>query len=187
MLTGITLGACTTSANQPSSTLSQQQKAEQLIDAFYSFEGPKLQALMSSAQSSQPNVLFYQGWAQGGHYKIVKRDPCVVSAVDEVRCNIQVQDDLMLALKVDFNVTDTFIIRFSEERIVNVDTDSNDLPVFWQAREWVKQHRSELIAIPCKGIWNGGPTPKQCVQAMVEGYRQFAASPEYPDEIVIPQ
>jgi len=155
------------------------QVSEKLIDAFYSFHKATLEAALLTAQSSIPSVVFYQGWAEGGHYKIIKRLPCVAKKLNVVSCSITVQDDLMLALGIDFNVTDTFEISFSEAKIVLVKTSSNDLDVFWTAREWANKNHAELIDKPCQGIWNGGPTPGDCVRAMVAGYALFAASDDF--------
>lgn len=154
--------------------------SESLIDAFYSFDKDRLETALQHAQGSIPNVVFYQGWAEGGNYKVVKRLPCLEKNKHLVSCSITVQDDLMLALEIDFNVTDTFEITYQDTKAISVETSSNDLEVFWQAREWVKENHPDLIAKPCQGIWNGGPTPGDCVRAMVKGYKLFRASNDFP-------
>jgi hypothetical protein len=154
--------------------------SEKLIDAFYSYDKKRLESTLTMASDSIPSIVFYQGWAEGGNYKIVKRSTCIEVENDKVSCSIKVQDDLMLALGIDFNVTDTFTMTFSDGNIVKVDTSSNDLDVFWMAREWVQENHPELINLPCKGIWDGGPTPGDCVRAMVEGYKRFADSEDFP-------
>ena len=51
--------------------------AEKFVDAFYSFDRAPLQAILSSAtEASRGKILFYQGWAEGGHYRVIKRSPC---------------------------------------------------------------------------------------------------------------
>ena len=87
----------------------------------------------------------------------------------------------MLALGIDFNVTDTFEISYSDGEIDAVETSSNDLQVFGDAREWVNERHSELIRTPCERMFDGGPTPGECVRAMVEGYARFAASDDFPE------
>jgi hypothetical protein len=87
----------------------------------------------------------------------------------------------MLALDIDFNVTDTFELSFADGEIDSVETSSNDLQVFWDAREWVNEKHPELIRIPCRGIFDGGPTPGACVRSMVQGYARFAASDDFPE------
>jgi hypothetical protein len=67
-------------------------------------------------------------------------------------------------------------------KMVAVETSSNDPALFWQARDWVKEKLPELIEKPCQGIWDGGPTPGDCVRAMVEGYGRFAASDDFPQK-----
>jgi hypothetical protein len=169
-----------TNAEDEPKNNSDLQMSESLIDAFYSFDKDRLLVALKFAQDSIPNVVFYQGWAKGGNYKIIKRQRCLVKEIDAITCSITVQDDLMLALGIDFNVTDTFELKFSNAKIISVETSSNDLEVFWLAREWVKKVYPELIKAPCKGIWNGGPTPGDCVRAMVKGYARFAASEDFP-------
>ena len=156
--------------------------AEALIDAFYSFDSTKLQAALAFAKSSIPFIGFYQSWAQGGNYKIITRMPCENKEPSLVNCSITVRDDLMLALGIDFNVTDTFHVTFSDGKIVSVKTTSNDLPVFNDAMEWVNKEQPKLVQEPCRGFFEGGPTPGACVRAMVEGYRRFVASDKFPEK-----
>ncbi len=150
--------------------------AEAFIDAFYSFNQVALEVTLSSAEESIPSIVFYQGWAEGGNYEIVDRMPCEVRSVELISCSITVKDDLIGALGVDFNVTDTFHLTFSDGSIVSVETSSNDPQVFYDAENWVRENRAELIREPCRGYRDGGPTPGKCVQAMVQGYAEFTTS-----------
>jgi hypothetical protein len=81
----------------------------------------------------------------------------------------------MAALKIDFNVTDTFFISIRKGQIRSVQTSSNDPDQYYEAKEWVKKNRSDLIEKPCKGIWEGGPTPCECIQGMLKGFAEFVA------------
>ena len=155
--------------------------AENFIDAFYSFNKERLESLLSSAKESAPSIIYYQGWAAGGHYTIVMRMPCLQDSASSVSCSITVKDDLMGALGIAFDVTDTFHLVFSDGRISSVRTSSNDLKVFDDAEKWVWRERPELVRVPCEGYFDGGPTPELCVQAMVRGYAEFAASKDFPD------
>jgi hypothetical protein len=154
--------------------------AENLIDAFYSFDRNRLTQALESAKESQPKILYYQGWAEGGNYRVVKRMPCIQDGAASAHCSITVEDDLMGALGIPFNVTDTFHVSFAEGRIVAVRTSSNDLPVFAQAFKWVHRERPESVRVPCEGFFNGGPTPGECVRAMVRGFADFASSKDFP-------
>ena len=118
--------------------------------------------------------MFYQGWARGGNYKIVRRTPGKSDGASDVVCAITVKDDLIAALGINFNVTDTFRISFSDDAVSNVRTTSNDPPEFDEALKWVQRERQELIRKPCDGFFNGGPTPGDCVRAMVRGFAEFA-------------
>jgi hypothetical protein len=155
--------------------------SETFIDTFYAFESAELAAMLTHATDSIPSISFYQGWAEGGNYQVVERMPCEATGPARVSCSITVQDDLMLALDIDFNVIDTFELSFADGEIDSVDTSSNDLQVFWDAREWVNEKHPELIRIPCQGIFDGGPTPGACVRSMVDGYARFAASNDFPE------
>ena len=146
----------------------------------YSFDPVRLRRALYFAKESIPELAFYQGWAEGGHYTIVSRTPCEARSPSEVSCSITVKDDLMKALRVNFNVTDTFHLSFAEGMIVSVRTTSNDPAIWEDAKAWVRQNRSELVRKPCEGYFNGGPTPGDCVRAMVQGLKEFAASPDFP-------
>jgi hypothetical protein len=155
--------------------------AEAFIDAFYSFDRVRFESFLSTAAESAPSVVYYQGWAEGGNYEIVNRRPCEVEAANVISCAITVADDPMLALGIDFKVTDTFKISFQDRLIHSVETSSNDLPVYYDAEAWVREEFSELVEEPCLGFFDGGPTPGDCARAMTEGYRRFAASDDFPD------
>ena len=155
------------------------QSAEALIDAFYSFDSDQLKPLLVTAQSSVPALMFYQGWAEGGNYKVISRAPCHAQSVDRVSCAITVEDDPVLALEIDFNVTDTFVITFRNQTIVAVETSSNDKPVYHQAFKWVAEQMPEVMSGPCQGFFDGGPTPADCARSITAGFRKFAARPAY--------
>lgn len=150
--------------------------ANEFIDAFYSFNRDTLQILLAHAQESQPLILYYQKWAECGNYQIIKRHDFVVKNDSVVLCPVTVKDDLIAALGINFNVTDTFHLTILKDQIRLVETSSNDPEMYYQAKEWVKQNRPELIEEPCRGIWEGGPTPCECVKAMVKGFEEFKAS-----------
>jgi hypothetical protein len=155
--------------------------AEKFVDAFYSFNRQELESTLSFAEESIPKIAYYQGWAAGGNYTIVNRMPCSQDGEASVSCSITVKEDLMGALGIDFDVTDTFHLSFSEGKIVSVRNSSNDLQVFHDAVKWVWRERPELVRESCKGYFDGGPTPGKCAQAMVRGLAEFAASDEFPD------
>lgn len=155
--------------------------AESIIDAFYSFESEKLRPFLADAGDSAREILYYQGWAEGGNYKIVRRAPCVAEADDRISCSITVEDDPVLALRTEFRVTDTFTISFDGMDISNVETSSNDQPIYYQAYDWVVENMPEIMDGPCRGFFADGTTPGDCARAMTEGYRRFAASDDFPN------
>jgi hypothetical protein len=90
--------------------------AEKIIDEFYSFDSEKLESALDSAKSSIPRIVYYQGWAKGGNYKIVNRMPCEAKNEKLISCSITVKDDLIGAPGIDFNVTDTFEFQCTMEK-----------------------------------------------------------------------
>jgi len=150
--------------------------AAEFIDAFYSFNGDTLKSILTHAKESQPSILYYQKWAECGNYKVIKQHDCIIKNDSLVICPITVKDDLIGALEIDFNVTDTFHITIIKGQIRSIQTSSNDPDLYYEAKEWVKQNRPELIKKPCEGIWEGGPTACECVKAMVEGFGEFKAN-----------
>lgn len=149
--------------------------AEAVIDAFYSFDKSRLTSAMASAGESIPAIVFYQGWAEGGNYRVVNRMACKEETPGEVSCSVTVKDDLIGALGIGFNVTDTFHMSFTGGKLAKVTTSSDDPQAFHDAMAWVKKERADLIREPCQGFFAGGPTPGECVKAMVRGFAEFAA------------
>ena len=172
------LGSCK-NASRPGASLIQTNNvvvANQFIDVFYSFNRDSLVSILSNAVESQPEILYYQKWAECGNYKVINRHDCLEKNDSMVLCPITVKDDLIGALKIDFNVTDTFHLTIIEGQIRFVQTSSNDPDMYHKAKEWIKKNHPELIEEPCKGIWEGGPTPCECVKAMVKGFTEFISN-----------
>ncbi len=154
--------------------------AEALVDAFYSYDQTSLESFLMFAGASAPSIVYYQGWAAGGNYRIIDRKPCEMKEANVISCSIIVEDDPMLALGIDFHVTDTFTITFTNNNITSVETSSNDLPLYFEAADWVKKELPDLVREPCQGFFDGGTTPGECARAMSEGYARFAASDNFP-------
>ena len=176
ILAAIALAGCSSfgSATRPDNR-ANVLLAEGFIDAFYSFDSSRLKRTLTFAEKSKPQIVYYQGWAEGGNYKIVNRMPCNAKSAQEVTCAITVKDDLVIALGIPFDVTDTFHISLRKGKIRTVTNSSNDPKIYHDAQKWVKRERPELIRVPCEGFFNGGPTPGKCAQAMARGYAEFAA------------
>ena len=170
LVAGLVLGACG-GGSDPLET------AEEFVDAFYSYDPAALEDALESAESSQPSILFYQGWAEGANYRVVDRMACTPNLEDRVECAITVEDDLIKALNIDFNVTDKFFLSFTDGEIVSVRTSSNDPEAIGQAFEWVFENEPALFEPggSCDGFFDGGPTPGECAVAVVAGFQQFAA------------
>ena len=178
----LTQTACINSVKAATQTDIEQLilPAEIIIDAFYSFDSTELEAALSTAKSSIPSIVYYQGWAKGGNYEIVNRMPCEAKSEKLVSCSITVKDDLIGALGIDFNVTDAFELSVFNGKIIYVKTRSDDPQLYRDAKSWVKRKRPELIREPCRGYFAGGPTPGKCAQAMAQGFAEFADSDDFP-------
>ncbi len=166
--------------DEASIEVQQIEVAERMIDAFYSFDSNQLRPFLAAAEESQTRLLYYQGWADGGNYKIVNRAPCALDTANTVKCPITVEDDPVLALKIDFKVTDTFTISFDGATIKEVETSSNDKPIYYEASTWVRENFPDVMEGPCEGFFADGQTPADCARAMTEGYRKFAESDDFP-------
>lgn len=175
LIGAVALGGCGLLRSSRSETPARLAAAEAFVDAFYSFDRVRLNAALTAAPEAVPRISYYQGWAEGGNYQVVRRMPCQVEDADFVTCSITVRDDLIQALGTGFDVTDTFHLGFEGGRIVSVRVSSNDPPEFDRAMEWVQNERSALVEEPCRDSFEGGPTPQACVRAMVQGFREFAA------------
>lgn len=147
--------------------------ANKFIDAFYSFDADTLRSILSDAPASHREILYYQKWAECAHYKILNRGDFVEKNDSTILCPITVKDDLMAALQLDLNVTDTFHVSIRDGRIRSITTSSNDPALYYEAKEWVKTNKPEYVEVQCINIWQGGPTPCECVQGMVKGFGEF--------------
>lgn len=176
----IALLACLVGASVPATARSADRDrvlmaAERMIDAFYSFDPAQLRAALADAPASQPQILFYQGWAQGGNYAVLERKPCSFASPVEVTCRITVRDDLIVALGTGYWVTDTFHLTVADGQIVKVRTSSDDPPDFEAALSWLQHEQPAIMAGPCQGFFAGGPTPQDCVRAVVAGFKAYRA------------
>lgn len=171
---GLTALLCACSAENAASVRQNVQTAEALIDAFYSFDPNQLAPLLVAAPDSADGLMFYQGWAEGGNYKILERKACVAKAEQTVVCAITVDDDPMLALGIDYKVTDTFTLSFEDGVLTAVKNSSDDQPIYYEAYEWVVANKPEVMSGPCQGFFKDGPTPGDCARAMTAGYREFS-------------
>ena len=158
--------------------------AESLLDAFYEFDADTVAAYLSEASDSGSGILSYQAWAEGGNYKVMNRPGCKGETATLIVCPVTVQDDPVVALEVDFHVTDTFHFTFEDGIIVDVDTSSNDQPIYYEARRWISANLPEVAEGPCKRTDGMRDTPGDCARAMTDGYKQFMvakkAEPEMP-------
>ena len=98
----------------------------------------RLEQALASAGDSKESLLYHQGRTEGGNYEIVERKHYAVKSLNIVSCPITVKDNPMRALAVDFFVTDTFEITFEDRRVSSVETSSNDVPIYYQARDRVR-------------------------------------------------
>ena len=114
-----------------------------------------------------------RGWAQAGHYAVLARTPCRLDNADEVSCGVTVKDDLGPALGTKYHVTDTFHFAFRDGRVIKVWNSSNDPPDFQQAMKWLRRDRPSIFTGPCRGMFEGGPTPQACVRSIVNGFSEF--------------
>ncbi len=147
--------------------------ANEFIQAFYSFNPDDLhKAIPEADEESKSSILYYQGWAEGGNYRVLTRHSLLVENDSIVKCPVTVKDDLIGALQLEMHVTDTFHLMIREGAIRSIETSSNDPPLFYEARKWVRENRPELTEIPCAQDENGG-TPGDCCRAVVQGFREF--------------
>ena len=168
-----TLGGCKKASTPNETQTNSIALGNQFIDAFYSFNRDSLQSLLSSAKESQAEILYYQKWAECAHYHILNRTSLFQKNDSVIILPVTVKDDLMSALAIDFNVTDTFHITLRDGKIHSVKTSSNDVAEYYQAKEWVKKNRAEFVEKACEGIWAGGPTPCECVLGMIKGFTDY--------------
>src|SRR3954453_17026531 len=79
----LTAGGGSSNAN-PQTPDARLATAEAFIDAFYSFDQTRLHPAMAEAPASMGDTLYYQQWAEAGHYVVLKRKPCRLENADQV-------------------------------------------------------------------------------------------------------
>lgn len=169
----LVLISCQHTTHEAVTTKPNDAIADEFVEAFYSFNRDSLKSILTFAEQSQPEILYYQKWAECGNYRIVNRGDLIAKNDSLILVPVTVKDNLMAALQINFNVTDTFHLAIQNGEIHSVKTSSNDLDAYYEAKEWVKQNRPDLIEKPCEGIWAGGPTPCECILGMIKGFTEF--------------
>ena len=145
--------------------------SNKFVDAFYSFNQDTLKNILSDARESQLEILNYQKWAECGHYQVITRHEFIIKSDSLIKCPVTVKDDLMAGLNINFNVTDTFHLTIIKGKIRSVETSSNDLDVYYEAKEWVRKNRPALVEKPCEGS-----TPCECILGMIKGFKEFVST-----------
>ena len=164
-LIGIT-SACTPPQN------SDVKTAEVFIDAFYSWDSISLEALLTPGAHAD-QMLYYQGWAQGGNYDVIDRKPCAYAG-EEISCAITVTDDF--GSQLGYTATDTFYFKIENGRIHAARFESNDPPLFEEIIQWMMATKPEVLAGPCQGLFADGETPGDCARAVTAGIKEYLAT-----------
>ena len=172
----VTIDTTTTSADT-TTTLSEEKAARvalgnAFVDALYSFDPEALEALFVEGAATE--ALYYQGFAEGGNYRIVERGDCIASRVDEIICPITVEDDAMLALSNETKVTDTHFLTVSDGLLTDHRNTTNDPEILFFAVLWVFSTYPEMNEGVCAGMWTDGQTPGECARRIAEGVREYA-------------
>ncbi len=145
--------------------------AEIFIDAFYSWDTERLARTFNASPEETAAVLYYQGWAEGGHYEIKKRRPCTFTDANQIQCRITVTDDFGKAL--GYTATDTFTLTMNANQITGVTFEGDDPPIFLELQAWMMTNRPEIFTGPCKDLFAGGTTPGQCARSVARAAQDF--------------
>ena len=144
--------------------------AERFVDAFYSWDRQALAETLSEGTEGSEQVIYYQGWAEGGNYAIEVRRPC--EWVEKViQCPITVTDDFGRTL--GYTATDTFHLTFQDSKIVGVKFTADDPQIFSELQAWMTTERPQIFAGPCKDLFAGGTTPGDCARAVAQAAKDF--------------
>jgi hypothetical protein len=129
--------------------------AEIFIDAFYSWDTERLARTFNASPEETAAVLYYQGWAEGGHYEIKKRRPCTFTDANQIQCRI------------------TFTLTMNANQITGVTFEGDDPPIFLELQAWMMTNRPEIFTGPCKDLFAGGTTPGQCARSVARAAQDF--------------
>lgn len=151
---------------------SRLEVAEEFISAFYSWDPARLAAQVQPGEDAE-RVLYYQGWAQAARYTVQQRRPCAPIDLNTVECAVTVTDDFGQTL--GYTATDTFTLNVEGNQIARVSFVGDDPPIFDELFAWLGEHRPQVLAGPCKDLFDGGKTPAACARAVVQGAKEFMA------------
>ena len=144
--------------------------AEQLLDAFYAWDVPTVRELTHPGPDAD-RLLYYQGWAEAAHYRVIERPPCVRNQ-SAVVCAVTVTDDFGSAL--GYTATDTFTMTVSGDKVSGVAFEGDDPPVFSELFAWLAETRPEVFEGPCRDMFDGGTTPGDCAREVARAAAVFA-------------
>ena len=149
--------------------------AEDVIDAFYSWNPVELKTALSVASQIAPDqvdrALYYQAWAKAGNYVIQTRRSCESMQDSVIGCAITVTDDIGGAL--GYVATDTFLLTVMDHQIVGIDSTADDPPVLQEVFDWIARTRPDVMSGPCRDLFAGGTTPAECVREVVQAAQDY--------------
>lgn len=177
-LLSATLGVCAaltacTDSRTPSPDPAALVRAEAILDRFYAWDAAGLAALVGDAEGASA-LLYYQGWAEAAHYRVLERRPCRGASATRVVCAVTVSDDFGQAL--GYTATDTFIfdVGTADVGYTRIDFEGDDPLVFTALFAWIAWDRAEILDEECAAMFETGTTPGECARAVAEAARTFA-------------
>ncbi len=98
------------------------------------------------------------------------------------RCRFRplVTDDFGRVL--GYTATDTFKLRFTEDKIGGVTFAGDDPPVFQEVFAWLMAEQPELFSGVCKDLFAGGTQPADCARAIAKGASDWSIANPRPDQ-----
>jgi hypothetical protein len=157
---------------------------ESFIDAFYAFDEKAMLATLAPGSPSQDFLTYSLGWAKGASHAVTNRQACEFhegGVTGKVTCAVTVHDDITKALGMgDVQVTDNYTVYFNDAGITLVEVSPSPAPELAEIDAgfaWIEETYPELFdhGGACVAMFDGGPTPETCVEAIEKGLEEYAA------------
>lgn len=181
-----TVETSTTATTESTSTVAAYPHGDEIValvesflDALYASDQEAMLATLAPNSPSMDFLTYYIGWVDAANFEVTDRRACVFhegGATGKVTCEITAEDDLMKAARMtEAQVTDSFTVYFSDAGITLVEVSSNEPTEIAAALEWVFETNPELTDYggACWAMFNGGPTPAGCVDALKKSLEAY--------------
>ena len=164
------LGAC---GDEPPDRI---EVAEEFLDAVYSLDPDRLDAAMASLPEDDRRFLtFYQGFAAASDYEVTDGPSCQVSGPN-IQCSVRARDRFVDAVGLQAHEFERYTLSTRDGEVRDLRFRLQGPPALSEPFDWVVENRADVMDGPCRGFFDGGPTPDDCARAFFDAFEERLAA-----------